>query len=60
MIIKTERYSLREGREAWETGGSESERRRQGGPAACDRGQVRVGTCFALNEDEVSCLPVVR
>ena len=54
------KYALREGREAWETGGSESERRRQGGPAACDRGQVRVGTCFALNEDEVSCLPVVR
>ena len=30
----------------------ESERGRQGGPATCDRGQVRVGTRFALNEDE--------
>ena len=38
----------------------ESERRRQGGPATCDRGQVRVGTRFALNEDEVSHLPAVR
>ena len=38
----------------------ESERGRQGGPATCDRGQVRVGTRFALNEDEVSYLPAVR
>ena len=31
--------------------------RRQGGPATCDRGQIRVETRFALNEDEVSYLP---
>ena len=35
----------------------DSESRRQGGPATCDRGQVRVGTHFTLNEDEVSYLP---
>ena len=29
-----------------------TERRRQGGPTTCNRGQVRVGTRFALNEDE--------
>ena len=33
------------------------ERRRE---VACDRGQVRVGTRLALNEDEVSYLPAVR
>ena len=44
----------------WEDGGSEIERRRQGGPATCDRGQVRVGTRFALNKYEVSYLPAVR
>ena len=38
----------------------ESERRRLGEPVTCDRGQVRVGTRFAFNEDEVSCLPAVR
>ena len=37
----------------WEDGGSEIERRRQGGPATCDRGQVRVGTRFLVIEDEV-------
>ena len=30
----------------------DTERKRQGGPATCDRGQVRVGTRFALNDDE--------
>ena len=29
-----------------------TDRGRQGGPATCDRGQVRVGTHFALIEDE--------
>ena len=32
-------------------------RRREG---TCDRGQVRVGTCFALNEDEASYLSAIR
>ena len=31
-----------------------SESRRQGGPAICDRGQVRVGTRFAHKQYEVS------
>ena len=31
-----------------------TERGKQGGPATCDRGQARVGTRFALDEDEVS------
>ena len=43
---------------AWEDGGREIERGRHGGPEACD--QVRVGTRFALNEDEVPYLPAVR
>ena len=30
----------------------DTERGRQGGPATCDRSQVRLGTRFALNEDE--------
>ena len=29
-----------------------TEKGRQRGPATCDRGQVWVGTRFALNEDE--------
>ena len=32
---------------------------RQGGPATCDRGQVRVETRFALNEDEVPYLLLI-
>ena len=43
IIIKSRRYSLREGREVWEDGGSEIERGRQGGPVTCDRGQVGWG-----------------
>ena len=37
----------------------ECERRRKGGSATFDRGQVRVGTRFALNENEASYLPAV-
>ena len=29
-----------------------TERWRQGGSATCVLGQIRVGTCFALNDDE--------
>ena len=36
-----------------ETGG-------QTGPVICDRGQVRVGTRFALNDEEIFYLPGVR
>ena len=50
-----QRYSLPEGREAWEHGGSEIERGKKGGPATCDLGQVRVGTRFALDEDDHIC-----
>ena len=37
-------------------GGIEGRRRER----TCDRGQVRMGTRFALKEDEVSYLPAVR
>ena len=57
------RYAIREGTEAWEDGlarDGESERRTQGGPTTCDRGQVQVRTRFALNENKASYLPAVR
>ena len=37
----------------------ESESGREGEPATCDGGKVRVGTCFALSEDEVSYPPAI-
>ena len=49
IIRNIEKYSLREGTEAWGDGGEMGTR---------DRGQVRVGTRFARNKDEVSFLPV--
>ena len=33
-----------------------TERGRPGGPATCDLGQIRVGTRFALHEDEETVL----
>ena len=37
----------------------ESESGREGEPATCDGGQVRVGTRFVLSEDEVSYPPAI-
>ena len=48
-IIIINRNVLTSGGKGGMGGQRESERGRQGGPATCDRGQVRVGTRFALD-----------
>ena len=62
IVKRVETYSLREGSEAWEDGGSEMEIVRQGGREGRRLVTgVRSGWGrFALNEDEVSDLPAVR
>ena len=53
MVYNKKSKYFTSGRETWEGGRSEIE----SGPATFDRGQVRVGTRFALKEDAVSYLP---